>query len=62
MKTKLVLYWTIIRLVMKYASETLVLKVPMKSKLLTTERNILKRIFRPKMIEMVYAELKQMLN
>lgn len=48
MKTKLILYWTKIRPVMKYASETLVLKESMKRKLLIAERKILKRIFRPK--------------
>ena len=48
MKTKLILYWTIIRLVMKYSSETLLLKESMKRNLLITERKIIKRIFRPK--------------
>jgi hypothetical protein len=40
MKTKLQLYWTVIRPVIKYASETWVLKESMQQKLLITGRNI----------------------
>jgi hypothetical protein len=45
MKTKLQLYWTIIRPVIKFASETWILKEYMQRKLLITGKNILKRIF-----------------
>jgi hypothetical protein len=39
------MYWTLVRPVVMYACETLVLKASIKQKLLVFERNILRRIF-----------------
>jgi hypothetical protein len=46
-KTKLKIYWTLVRPVITYACETWVLKEAIKQKLLVFEKKILRRIFGP---------------
>jgi hypothetical protein len=46
-KSKLKLYWSIIRPIVTYACETWVLKETIKNKLMVFERNVLRRIFGP---------------
>jgi hypothetical protein len=47
-KSKLKLYWSIIRPIVTYASEAWVLKETIKNKLMVFERNMLRRIFGPR--------------
>jgi hypothetical protein len=46
-KTRLNIYWTLVRPLITYACETWVLKEAIKQKLLVFERKILRRIFGP---------------
>jgi hypothetical protein len=46
-KSKLKLYWSIIRPTVTYACETWVLKETMKNKLMVFERKVLRKIFGP---------------
>jgi hypothetical protein len=46
-KSKLKLYWSIIRPRVKYTCETWVLKETMKNKLMVFERKVLRKIFGP---------------
>jgi hypothetical protein len=55
-KSKLKLYWSIIRPIVTYACETWVLKGTIKNKLMVFERKVLKRIFGPTKRKRWYME------
>jgi hypothetical protein len=61
-KSKLKLYWSIIRLVVAFVCETWVLKETTKNKLMVFERKVLRKIFGPTKKEMVHGESKQTMN
>ena len=58
-KSKLKLYWSVIRSVVVYGCETWVLKESVIERLSVFERKILKKIFGPTKEDMVIGELKQ---
>jgi hypothetical protein len=61
-KSKLKLYWSIIRPIVTHACETWVLKETIKNKLMVFERKVLRKIFGAKKKEMVHGESKQTMN
>jgi hypothetical protein len=62
-KSKLKLYWSIIRPTVTYACETRVLKETIKNKLMVFERKVLRTIFGlTKKKDMVHGESKQTTN
>ena len=61
-KSKLKLYWTVIRPVVVYGCETWVLKENIIQKLSVFERKILRKIFGPPKRKMEVGKLKRILN
>jgi hypothetical protein len=61
-KSKLKLYWTVIRPVVMYACETWVLKENSIQKLMIFERKILRKIFGQQKKQTVCGELKPTKN
>jgi hypothetical protein len=61
-RSKLKLYWSVIRPVVTYAYETWVLKENVIQKLMIFERKVLRKVFGPPNNKMVYGESKQMKN
>jgi hypothetical protein len=59
-RSKLKLYWSVIRPVVTYACETWGLKENVIQKLMIFERKVLRKIFGPTNNKMVYGESKQM--
>jgi hypothetical protein len=61
-KTKLKIYWALVRPVITHACETWALKEAIKQKLLVFERKILRRNFGPTKKEMVHGGLKKTMS